>query len=193
MTTISTSTTKPKNDRKPPRKPTAAEPAPKPDIIGKVEFNLKPEPETGTLTLEIRQVSGVDTGPDRLVGETPKGDRYLRVPTGKRVQIDFLLGGPWQWFFPHGMDGVTLADENHFNRYWLTDHGDPKMRRLIIEPSGGSEETQDTGSNDEKFNLELVIKQAKGKELAIEIDPITKNPPPIGGFTPIAGEPGPLL
>ena len=147
------------------------------------------------MTLEIQQVSGVETGPDRLVGETPNGDRYLRVPIGKRVQIDFKLGGPWKWFFPHGEDGVTLADENHYNRYWLTDHGDPKMRRLIIEPSGESEImiNHDVGQNDEKFNLELIIKQAKGKELAIEIDPITKNPPPIGGFTPIAGEPGPLL
>jgi hypothetical protein len=184
------------NSRIPLKQPTSHDPAPPVDIFGTVAFDIVPNNTTGTISLSISEIGGDETDPDRVVGIAPNGDRYLRVPKDKVVQIDCLLTGVWKWNFPRGADGVTLATSGHEVRYWLIDKANPKMRRIIIKSSGLEPQANaqsDDGRHDEKFNLQVEIKQAHGKPLAIEIDPITKNPPPGNGKSAPLGEPGALL
>jgi hypothetical protein len=192
MTTIDMG--QPQNDRYRVQKPGPNNKAPKPDIIGAVEFLLEPDETQTRLSLKIKDTTVQLDEENRLVGEY-NGEFYIRVPYGKVVQIDFKLGGKWEWAFANG-GGVTLADEGHKNRYWITDSSTTKMRQLVIKHSGKkppAKPTDDKGQNDEKFNLEVEFLQIKGKPLKIEIDPITKNPPPVGGRKSTLGEAGSLL
>lgn len=192
MTTIEMG--QPQNDRYRVRKPGPDHKVPDPDIIGTVEFNLEPNTEQTRLSLTIKDTTVQLDEENRLVGEY-NGEFYIRVPYGKVVQIDFNLGGKWEWAFANG-GGVTLADEGHKYRYWITDSSKPKMRQLVIKNSckpRPDKPEDDKGQNDEKFNLEVEFTQIKGKPLKIEIDPITKNPPPVGGRKSTLGEAGSLL
>ena len=183
------------NGRHPVQVASSANNPPRPDIIGAVEFILEPNSDLTRLSLKIKETVEQPTEEDQLVGEAPDGEFYIRVPKGKVVQIDFRLGGKWEWTFANG-GGVTLADAGHKNRYWITDSSNPKMRQLVIKNSGKSRPASpadDKGENDEKFNLEVEFTQTAGKPLKIEIDPITKNPPPVGGRKSTLGEAGSLL
>ncbi len=183
------------NDRHQVQRSGPSSPAPPPNIIGAVEFILEPNDTLTKLTLKIAETVDQPNEEDRLVGEAPDGEFYVRVPKGKIVQIDFQLGGKWEWTFAEP-GGVTLADKGNHARYWITDSSNPKMRRLVIKHSDKTalhKPEDDKGQNDEKFNLEVEFTQTAGKPLKIEIDPITKNPPPVGGRKSTLGEAGSLL
>jgi hypothetical protein len=196
MSTISTSSPGRKNDRHELRRAGPGNNLPIPTLSGAVEFSLVSDCVAGTLSLSIVERTPSTDSELRLVDATNGGNRYLRIPTGQTVQIDFILAGPWQWSFGGTAGGVTLADRNNGTRYWLAASPDSKTRRVIIQPSNKpvlADENDPT--NDEKFNLEIEIEQSAGSPLAIEIDPITKNPPPVGGVfdpNPLV-KPGPLL
>lgn len=196
MTTISTNPAVRENHRHPLRRAGAGNNLPSPTLTGEVEFSLDADEVTGTLSLRILERNQSPIPARRLVGTTSNGNRYLRIPRGQIVQIDFTLAGPWQWTFAGNVGGVTLADRNNGTRYWLAASPDSKTRRVIIEPSNKPEVQDDNDpANDEKFNLEIEIAQSAGSPLGIEIDPITKNPPPVGGVVdpnPLVN-PGPLL
>lgn len=196
MTSTNTAAVLLSNDRAPPQHHNSSHPAPIPSIRGTVEFNIVPDATTGTLTLTISE-RNPDLNPARhLVGVTDSGEYYLRVPE-KAVQIDLVLAGPWDWSFLPG-DGITIGRNAHASRYWLVPllSSNQKTRRIIIKQSNGTPvpHLKDDGRNDEKFNLEVQIAQnLTQKRLVIEIDPITKNPPPDGGKIVKAGTAGALL
>ncbi|MBN8500101.1 MAG: hypothetical protein J0M19_02990 [Sphingomonadales bacterium] len=153
-------------------------------ITGTVIFDLITDAAAGTVRLGIRQDPPVTCNETRLVGETPAGDQYIRVPKGNNVRIIFELGGNWQWTFPPTADGITLKSASHSTRYWLTDASCPRSRTVVIQSSHVSplENVEaDDGRFDERFNIEVLINQGRGHALAVEFDPITKNPPPVGG------------
>lgn len=197
MTTISTTIrnkTK-KNDRHTINDPDQNYPE-KIDTIGTVVFDLVPDTERRTLSLVMTELGvgpGDEPSEDRLVGETDSGEYYLRVPQDKNVQVDLVLSEYWNWRFPKDEKAVTLGDANNKDRYWMTKKNTSKLRRIVIKSSGNIPQNIDDGSYDEKFNLEVLINQASGPELAIEIDPITKNPPPVGGKIARGQKSGPLL
>jgi hypothetical protein len=191
MAVISTNIAGGGGGRFPLKKPGNGQSAPAADLEATVDFSLVADPATGTLSLTIIERNASPDEAKQLVGTTKKGNRYLKVPKGKTVKLTFALSGPWDWTFRG--DGVTLDSDSHYERYWLVDEKPKKSRSIVVLPSNKNPVMDDEDPvNDEKFNLEVDIKQAKGSPLSIIIDPITKNPPPGGGFTPV-GEPGPLL
>lgn len=196
MTLFTISRTTGGNDRAPLQQNNAGHPAPKPIYFGKVNFDLVPD-STGRLTLILTEEKL--TGPVwNFVGKTNDGDFYLRIPP-QAAQIDMELIGCTLWTFAGNGNAITLGDRKHTPRYWMVPVASTgnKLRRLIIGPSGRppvQHQDHDDGHNDEKFNLEVLLTQAgTDTPLAIEIDPITKNPPPVGGFTVDAGTSGALL
>lgn len=195
MVTIATYDADRGNGRHPPHKVGNGPPPPPVDIEGTVEFGLDADQPNGTLTLTLFEPRPDADADKALVGSTPSGDAYyIRVPTAQAARIHFTLAGPWDWEFDG--DGVTLAKEPHSRRYWLEPITDPKVRTLIIKHSGNAPQDTHTDdlSNDEKFNLMVLMRQRDtGKKLAIEIDPITKNPPPVGDRKDTLSHPGPLL
>ncbi len=167
-----------------PKRRTATERPPSPDLTGSVDFQLIPGATSRTLTMQM-----VYAGGDDLRGyNTLTGEHYLRVPENKVVQLTLSLGGLWDWKFTP--EGFTLGNRDHRDRYWL-DSASDKSVTLIIEPSGLS--AQAAEQHDEKFNLTVEIAQEGTKiPLVIMIDPITKNPPPVGGMIVPQDVPAPI-
>lgn len=176
------------NGRYKPKKRTATERPPSPALTGSVDFQLIPGATSRTLTMQMVYASG-----DDLRGyNTVTGEHYLRVPENKVVQLTLSLGGLWDWKFTP--EAFTLGTRAHADRYWL-DSATDKSVTLIIEPSGLPAQAagQQNDRNDEKFNLTVEIAQeGTNIPLVIMIDPITKNPPQVGGMIVPQDVPAPI-
>lgn len=186
------------NERVPPRRPTVVRPAPPPTMVGTVEIHLEADQANGTISLLMAEPNP-DPDPERhLIGQAANGEYYLRVPKGETVQVDLVLSGSWDWKYYEAEDGVTLGRSTHARRYWLIGYPayDGKTIRIIIESSGfePSSVAADRGQHDEKFNINVLIRQDQtNRPLVLEIDPITKNPPPGDGRKDPASNPQPML
>jgi hypothetical protein len=180
---------KPGNDRAQPRRPASLPPA---SLRGKVEFNMvvSGQGTNQTLTFTLTPLDNPE-----LVGKIAgKGD-YLRVPQGKSVEIELILSDDWDWEYSDKDDDFTLASAGHSGRYHVQPGRNGKRSRIVvIESTNAAPEVEITSEkHDEKFNLGLKLAQANGKPVAVEIDPIVKNPPPVGGMTGTQNQPAPLL
>ncbi len=185
-----------RNERASPRRASQGGSMPQPTVTGRIVFDIAADQVNGTIGLTMVEPHPHPDGP--LVGQEPNGSYYIMIPQGKVVQVDLELGGVWKWTFPDAVEeGVTLASAGHAQRYWLVEaSSNAKTRRLVIEPSHRppvAHGSNDDGRNDEKFNIEVYLDQGFGKPLGIEIDPITKNPPPVDPLVPPLNQPGPLL
>lgn len=181
---------KPGNDRAQPRRPASLPPA---DLRGKVEFNMVVSGHGAN-----RKLTFVLTPLDNpeLVGPVQGKGAYLRVPQGKRIEVELILSDDWDWEYSDKDDDFTLASAGHSGRYHVKSGGNGKRSRIVvIEPSGEAPETDIASArHDEKFNLGVRLAQDNGgAPMAIEIDPIVKNPPPVGGLTGTQNQPSPLL
>ena len=166
---------------------------PKAGITGKVEFDLAPDLANKTLTLKIK-----DLKPEsKLVGKNSKG-LYLQVPKNTIVEIELILSDTWKWSFKNDDSDFTLSTKKHKEYYFVKPNpSSDQTRTIIIKPSGNlayQDPQSDKGGNDEKFNLTVELEQAGATvPLVIEIDPITKNPPPDGGKIVTDSNPLPLM
>ena len=181
---------KPGNDRAQPRRPANL---PTADIKGQVEFNMvvSDEGPSRKLTFVLTPLDNPD-----LVGPIQGKGAYLRVPQGKKVEIELILSDDWDWEYSDKDDDFTLAAAGHSGRYHVKRGGNAKRSRIVvIEPSGEAPEAEITSvKHDEKFNLGVRLAQDNGgAPVAIEIDPIVKNPPPVGGLIGTQNQPSPLL
>lgn len=181
---------KPGNDRAQPRRPASLPPA---DLRGKVEFNMVVSGHGAN-----RKLTFVLTPLDNpeLVGPVQGKGAYLRVPQGKRIEVELILSDDWDWEYSDKDDDFTLASAGHSGRYHVKSGGNGKRSRIVvIEPSGEAPETDIASArHDEKFNLGVRLAQDNGgAPVAIEVDPIVKNPPPVGGLTGTQNQPSPLL
>ncbi|MBN8485572.1 MAG: hypothetical protein J0L50_12440 [Sphingomonadales bacterium] len=181
---------KPKNDRAQPRRPASL---PAADLRGKVEFDmvLSGEGANRKLTFVLTALDNPE-----LVGPQKGKGAYLRVPEGKTVEIELLLSEAWDWEYSDTDDDFTLAAAGHSGRYHVKrGSNDKRSRIVVIEPSGGAPETEITSvKHDEKFNLGVRLAQDNGgAPVGIEIDPIVKNPPPVGGLIGTQNQSSPLL
>lgn len=178
------------NDRAPAQTVSAGHPLPGGLIAGTVEINLVAKPADGTLALEMSDKTGTN-----LVGTNAAGDSYLRVEKDKSYEVKLVLAGNWKWKFLAGSAGFSLASSAHAARYWLTGSPNDKTRTIVIKSSGQTpvSAAADTGQFDEKFNLTVeILQNGTARPLIIEIDPITKNPPPVDGLAAPDGVADPI-
>ena len=191
MSSISTTLLGIGNDRARPQQPAPGHQPPKCSIEGTVEFNIVADEAKGTISLEMTDVSKTN-----LVGRNSNNEYFLRVEADAVVQFDLVLAGPWQWAFLSDGSEFTLGSRGHAKRYWLTATPNAKTRRIVVESSKLTpvHQADDNGKFDEKFNLTVLLTQANStKQLVIEIDPITKNPPPVDSMIVQTGVPSPII
>lgn len=175
--TTDLSSAPPGNARKQPRRPANPCEVPVAAVSGRVRFGMVAK--DGQLTFTFEDLDGKD-----LVGSLPGQGPYLRVPEGTIVEIELLLSDAWEWSFASDDQDFTLARPGHENRFWIKPGvSDKRKRVIVIEPSGAAPETDAASRrNDEKFNLGVSLAQSgNAGSVGIEIDPIVKNPPPVGG------------
>lgn len=188
MTEILSNPSEIKNHRRQPKRPTNPSDIPPATLRGKVIFEMIAHNKRLSFSM-------IDVGKLGLVGEIKNQGYYIRVPANTTVEVELTLSDSWDWEFVQNNNDFTLATEYVEARYWVHPGGGPKSRTITIQPTERSPENGvGTGRDDEKFNLGIELSQNNSPiKVGIEIDPIVKNPPPVGGKSDTQGIPGPLL
>lgn len=173
---ISRNPTRNTNARSQPNRPTDPTNIPPATLKGKVIFEMIAHKKRLSFTM-------IDVDQKGLVGKLKGQNHHLVVPHNTIVEIELILSDSWDWNFVPSTNDFTLATDGHEVRYWIQSDGSSKSRLITIEPTGRTPEPGNgTGRDDEKFNLGIELSQdGSDIKVGVEIDPITKNPPPGGG------------
>lgn len=177
--------------RYPPRRPNAAHQLPAHDIEGVIEFSLDPAADKRSLTMEMVQLSGTPG----LISRDPVTNEFcVAIPPNMTVKLTLNLSGKMDWVFPlKGGSPFSLAERDHSERYWQASAPTNNSVTLIIESSGRPQTMDHDPDAIEKFNLAVAIAQTNTTvPLILLIDPVTKNPPPVGGLEVPTGMPVPI-
>lgn len=188
MTEILSNPSGGKNPRRQPNRPANPSDIPPATLHGKVIFEMIAHNKRLSFSM-------IDVDKVGLVGEIENQGYYIRVPANTTVEVELTLSDSWDWEFVQNDNDFTLATDRVEGRYWVRPGGGRKSRKITIQPTGnGPEPAFGTGRDDEKFNLGIELSQNNSPiKVGIEIDPIVKNPPPVGGRKDTQGLPGPLL
>lgn len=106
-------------------------------------------------------------------GSGKKGDKTstLVVEKGKERYLNVKLSDEWEWSFADPPLKVVDGDARD---YIVQPGANKKNLRILCKPSNGDP----VKGQDDKLDFIVILKQREGRDVRIDIDPITENPPP---------------
>lgn len=144
--------------------------------------------EAGQLVFKMQDKRAVLPA-ESVIGHTDEAGYYIRV-RDQDIVIELELSPWWDWEFDgdkpftlkQKKNGIHDNVKNFHVRKWT----EPRKMQVEMKRSGQPVQISGPGFK-QGYNLYVKMGQPKGEALPIRIDPIVKNPPPVGGMNAPAG------
>ncbi|MFM5947879.1 MAG: nucleotide synthetase [Novosphingobium sp.] len=143
--------------------------------------------EQGQLVFKMKDDRNVP--PDQsVIGHTDEDGYYIRVYA--EIVVELKLSPWWDWDFdgdaPFTLKKKKEGTHDNSNNFHVRKRDAHNRRTVNVEIKPSGKPAGDHGFK-QGFNLYVVMGQPNGGKLPVRIDPIVKNPPPIGGMNAPSG------